>query len=78
MPDPRVTGLAQVLVRYSLALRPGDEFCLVGSPLGDELNLAVYKEAVQAGAVDKLLVLTQTHVGLLRRRMGGIDCVTPP
>jgi aminopeptidase len=50
MPDPRVTGLAQVLVRYSLALRPGDEFCLVGSPLGDELNLAVYKEAVQAGA----------------------------
>jgi aminopeptidase len=50
MPDPRVTKLAQVLVRYSLALRPGDEFCLVGGPLADELNLAVYKEAVQAGA----------------------------
>jgi aminopeptidase len=50
MPDPRVTKLAQVLVRYSLALRLGDEFCLASSPLADELNLAIYKEAIQAGA----------------------------
>jgi aminopeptidase len=50
MADPRVTKLAQVLVRYSLALRPGDEFCLVSSPLADELNLAVYQAAVEAGA----------------------------
>jgi aminopeptidase len=50
MPDPRVTRLAQVLVRYSLALRPGDEFCLLSTPLADELSLAVYKEAIEAGA----------------------------
>jgi aminopeptidase len=50
MPDPRVTRLARVLVRYSLALGPGDEFFLVSTPLADELGLAVYREATEAGA----------------------------
>jgi aminopeptidase len=50
MSDPRVTKLAQVLVKYSLALQPGEEFFFNTSPLAQELNLAVYKEAVLAGA----------------------------
>jgi leucyl aminopeptidase (aminopeptidase T) len=50
MADPRVAKLAQVLVQYSLALQPGDEFELNTSPLAQELNLAVYREAVLAGA----------------------------
>lgn len=50
MPDPRVTKLAQVLVQYSLALQPGDEFCFISCSLADELNLAVYKAAIKAGA----------------------------
>ncbi len=50
MPDPRVTKLAQVLVHYSLDLQPGELFTLRTSPLADELNLEVYKEAIQAGA----------------------------
>lgn len=50
MPDPRVTKLAQVLVHYSLDLQPGDLFSLETTSLADELNLEVYKEAVQAGA----------------------------
>lgn len=50
MPDPRVVKLAHVLVRYSLGLKPGDEFYLRSSSLADELNLEVYKAAVQAGA----------------------------
>ena len=49
MPDPRVTRLAQVLARYSLDLQPGENFSLNTSPLAEELNLAVYREAVQAG-----------------------------
>ncbi len=60
MPDPRVTKLAQVLVRYSLALQPWDEFCLLGSPLADELNLAVYEEAAKAGA----------HISVVNRLTG--------
>ena len=50
MTDPRVQKLAQVLVQYSLELQPGEEFALRTTPLADELNLEVYKEAVLAGA----------------------------
>jgi len=50
MPDPRVTKLAQVLVKYSLDLQPGQDFVINTSPLAEELSLAVYKEALLAGA----------------------------
>ncbi len=50
MPDPRVTKLAEVLARYSLELKPGQQFSLRTSPLAEELSLAVYAEAVKAGA----------------------------
>jgi aminopeptidase len=50
MTDPRVSKLAKVLVRYSLDLKPGERFVLRTSPLAEELNLAVYEEAVKAGA----------------------------
>lgn len=50
MPDPRVTKLAQILVHYSLELKPGEKFRLRTSPLAEELSLAVYKEAILAGA----------------------------
>lgn len=50
MPDPRVAKLAQVLVNYSLDLKPGQQFVLRSSPLGQELVLAVYAEAIRAGA----------------------------
>jgi aminopeptidase len=50
MSDPRVTKLAQVLIQYSLDLQPGEEFILTTEPLAEELSLAVYKEAVLAGA----------------------------
>lgn len=50
MPDPRVTKLAEVLVRYSLDLKPGQQFAILTTPLADELTLAVYAEALKAGA----------------------------
>jgi aminopeptidase len=48
--EPRIAKLAKVLVNYSIALKPGDQFVLQTSPLAEELNLAVYEEAVKAGA----------------------------
>jgi aminopeptidase len=42
--------MAQLLVKYSLNLKPGDKFRLCASPLSEELSLAVYKEAVLAGS----------------------------
>jgi aminopeptidase len=50
MPDTRVTKLAQVLVHYSLELKPGQQMELRTSPLADELSLAVYAEAIKTGA----------------------------
>jgi aminopeptidase len=41
--------LAQVLVQYSLYLQPGERLVLDTSPVAEELTLAVYKEAIQAG-----------------------------
>ena len=50
MPDPRVKKLAEVLVHYSLELKPGQQLNLRTTPLGEELALAVYAEAVKVGA----------------------------
>ncbi len=50
MIDPRIFKLARVLVRYSLDIQPGEVFCMETSPIAEELNLAVYKEALLAGA----------------------------
>ncbi len=51
MPDPRILKLAKVLVHYSLELRRGQQLELRTSPLAEELALAVYAEALQAGAL---------------------------
>ena len=50
MADARVEKLAKVVVNYSLELKPGQKFWLRTTPLAEELNLAVYEEAVKAGA----------------------------
>ncbi len=50
MPDPRVTRLAKVLVHYSVALKRGEQLVIRTSPLADDLTLAVYEEAIKAGA----------------------------
>ncbi len=47
--DPRVQKLAQVLINYSLRLQPGEELAVLTNSLADELNLAVYQEALLAG-----------------------------
>ena len=50
MPDPRVLQMARVLVQYSLELKPGQQFMIYTSPLANELTIAVYTEAIKAGA----------------------------
>ena len=56
MTDPRVQKLAQVLVHYSLDLQPEEEFFIQTTPLAEELTLAVYKEALLAGAHPFMIV----------------------
>jgi aminopeptidase len=50
MPDPRITKLAKVLVYYSLGIQPGQMLQLRTHPIAEELTLAVYEEAIKAGA----------------------------
>jgi len=50
MSDPRVTKLAQVLIHYSLDIRPGQQLYIDTHPLADALTLAAYEEAIKAGA----------------------------
>jgi len=58
MPDPRITKLAQVMVHYSLALKPGQQVQIRTHPWAEELTMAVYQEAIQAGANVFILPLT--------------------
>jgi len=50
MSDPRVTKLAKVLVHYSVGIQPKQQVLIRTSPIAEELTLAVYEEAVKAGA----------------------------
>lgn len=50
MADPRIEKLAKVLVYYSLELQPKEDLIIRSAPLADELTLAVYKQALLAGA----------------------------
>src|SRR5262245_13799980 len=50
MADPRVAKLAQVLVRYSLKLKPGQLFRINASDVSAPLVRELYREALLAGA----------------------------
>jgi aminopeptidase len=50
MTDPRVTKLAKVFVTYSLGIVPGQKMVITAPPQASELTLAVYEEAIKAGA----------------------------
>jgi aminopeptidase len=50
MSDPRVTKLASLLIHYSLEIKPGQQMVLASNHLAEELVLACYREALQAGA----------------------------
>jgi len=50
MTDPRVTKLAQVMVHYSLDLKPGQNVVIRSTPQAEELVNEVYRQAIIAGA----------------------------
>ena len=54
--DPRIKKLAQVLVHYSLEIQPKWKFAISTTPLAEPLALAIYEEALVAGAYPYLLL----------------------
>ncbi|BAS26478.1 aminopeptidase [Limnochorda pilosa] len=49
MPDPRLSKMAQVMVRYSVAVKPGDKVFVQGSELAAPLLREVLRETLRAG-----------------------------
>jgi len=56
MTDPRIEKLADVLVNYSVTVRPGDKVWINGDALAEPLLNAVYARVLQAGGHPFLLV----------------------
>jgi aminopeptidase len=56
MLDPRIEKFADVLVNYSIGVRPGDKVLVNGSTLGAPLLRAVYVKVLQAGGYPYMLV----------------------
>lgn len=50
MSDARLTKFAKVLIGYSLEIKPREKLRISSSPLARELTLAVFEEAIKAGA----------------------------
>jgi leucyl aminopeptidase (aminopeptidase T) len=48
MTDPRVDKLAQIMVEYSLELKPGQQVWLRTGPIAQEFNLAFYERCRRA------------------------------
>ena len=49
MADPRVEGMARILVDYSVNVQPGEFVQVSGSPEGKPLLLAVYRRVIERG-----------------------------
>src|SRR3712207_401858 len=50
MRDPRLDRLADVIVSYSTAVKPGDVVRLTGEPVAGPLMEAIYERLIRAGA----------------------------
>lgn len=50
MIDARLQKMAQVLVKHSLSLQPNEQLAIYATTLAEPLTLAVYEEALKAGA----------------------------
>jgi len=55
MSDPRVAKLAQVLVHYSIGVKPGNKVIVQGGAVAEPLLKAIYLEVIRAGGYPTLL-----------------------
>jgi aminopeptidase len=61
MNDPRVDKLADMLVNYSVGIKPGHKAMIEGNELAKPLVTAIYKKVLQAGGLP-YLILTFTGI----------------
>jgi aminopeptidase len=68
MPDPRLTHVAQTLVRYSTNVRPGDRVAIYAGLPAEPLAAEVFREVLHAGGYPYPLLGYDSYLG-----MGGFD-----
>ena len=56
MSDPRVDKLAEVLVRYSVGVEPGDRVLIQGGAIAEPMLLAILAEVLKAGGFPLTIV----------------------
>jgi aminopeptidase len=59
MADPRILGLARVLVQYSTEVAPGELCSIEGESAAESLIQAIYEEVLRAGAHPVVLMSTE-------------------
>jgi aminopeptidase len=67
MRDPRLDRLAEILVQYSTAVRPGELISLTGPVPAEPLLVALYRAVLQAGAHPTVLMTPEACTELLLR-----------
>lgn len=65
MSDPHIDRLAEVLVRYSVGVRPGDLVSLVGPPAAEPLIVALYRQVLRAGGYPMILMAPEACTEIL-------------
>ena len=79
MRDPRVDGLAKVIVRYSLDLQEGQTFMISAGVVAEPLVQAIFEQALEVGA-HPLLDLSLERTQEAFYRLAGdaqLDWVSP-
>jgi aminopeptidase len=72
MPDPRIEKLAQVLVNYSVGVKPHDKVLLQGGAIAEPLIQAIYAEILKAGG-HPMVVASVPGLGELLYKHGNDD-----
>ena len=77
MTEPRLDKMAQLLVRYSCGVQPGNVVALVAPPLAEPLLLAVYREVLLAGGRPVVHMEPEANAELLLKH-GNADQLGQP
>ena len=80
MKDSRVEALAQILVRYSTKVKPGDVCVIQGTTTGEPLIQAVYEEILRAGGLPVMQLTTEAAAAAFFELANDdqLDWVQPP
>ncbi len=80
MRDQRVEALAQILVRYSTRVSPGDTCVIASTTAGEPLVQAIYEEVLRAGGLPVLQLTPEGAAAALYELASDdqLDWVAPP